>query len=555
MELLILLFQAKIRQRGRNMFDLLTEAFIYEYYLYFSILGSFFDSKELFNILSDIFCLKSQDDLFNLLEGETILSIKSEEDYKRYKRIEQYNHLTNYPKMLSSKEETIIALKGKAIIEAKKNQIYSDYNDPESLVLTKLYEGVEKGNVIAMRVFGTLKCTGFLLNKNLEEGIKTLNSTTRWGDFISALSLLKFDSLNQTATLTMLHSIVLKTLNQTIFFNICNAYSLNTTEYNEKTLILKRAFAMDRLNSKIFNPLIAKLVYDSILENKEIEKIIFSQNKDIIYEICELPIALSKNHILIQKDSADFVFKERKSEFDVLICTLKNRDLRAQKAYKPIGLYSDNEDILYLYKKYLLNVLQENHVVEVDVHSLNLNDLEWNKNNLFIRNLLDEKYTVFILKFKGKIPVSILEWFESFLNTETRKRISLAYPPISLDLRYILPICICDKYNMNALNPLLDWIHVSDISKEEKKSIIYNLIIEKEKLYSLKSVAIQDDAAKMLHKFSINIIESILDEVLMNQKETYEKITITCEMLHPYLMSKAEQKASFGFGGILYENN
>lgn len=537
------------------MFDILTETFICEYYLYFSILGRFFDSKEVFNILSDIFCLKNQDDLFNLLEGETILSIKSEEDYKRYKRIEQYNHLINYPKMLSSKEETIIALKGKAIIEAKKNQLYSSYDDPKSLVLKKLYEGVEKGNVIAMRAFGTLNCAGLLSNKNFEEGIKTLNFATKWGDFISALSLLKFDSLNQLVTLKILHSIALNSLYQLSFVNICNAYSLTTTEYNEKTLILKRAFAMDCLNSKIYNPVVVKLVYDSILENKEIEKIIFSHNKDIIYEICELPIVLSKDQILIQKNSTDFVFKERKSEFDVLMRTLKNRDLKTQKEYKPIGLYNDNEDILYLYKKYLLNVLQDNHVVKVDVHSLNLNDLEWNKNNIFIRNHVDEKNTVFILEFKGKIPISILEWFENFLSTEKRKHISLAFPPISLDLRYILPICICDKYNMNALNSLLNWIHVSEISEKEKKSFIYDLIIEKEKLYSLKSVVIQDDAAKMLHMFSLSVIENILDEVLKDQREIYDEITLTCEMLHPYLMNKKERKASFGFGGILNENN
>lgn len=539
------------------MFDILMETFIYEYYLYFSLLGKFFESKKIFDILIEIFQLKNQDGLYDLLEGETIQNIKTEEDYKRYKRIEQYNQLTGSPKLLSSAEETIIALKGKAFTEAKKNQLYSFYNDPQSLVVNKIFEGIKKGNIIAMRIFGTMRCAGIFLDKNLEDGIKSLNAATRWGDFLSSLALLKFDSSNQISTLKILHSIVLNSPYQMFFSNLCNVYSLTTTEYNEKTLLLKRAFAMDMLDSKVYNPLASKLIFDSIIENKEIEKIIFSQDKDLIYELCELPIVLPKDNILIQNSSINCLSIKRKPEINALKSALKNSNFRAQKEYKPVGLYGGDEYILYAYTQYLVRALEKNHIVKIDVCNLTLKDLEWNKNSIFIRNIVEEKNTIFILEFKGKISASILEWFENFLKTEKRKHISFVCPPVSLDLSFSLPICICDKYNTEVLHSLLDWINVTGILEEEKDFIIYDILSKKEKLYSLKNVLIHNDAIKMLRKFTLSANERIIDQILKNQRQTSKKITITCEMLSSFTehIHSFEGKPSFGFGGILNENN
>lgn len=139
MGLLISSFLLKIRQGENNMFDLLTETFIYEYYLYQAILGKFFIPDEIYAILSEIFCLKNNEELFTLMKSEVIQRIQNENDFKQYKRIKQFNHMTSSIKMNSIEEETIIAIKGKAIMDATKNELYCQDVVPTSFILNRIY--------------------------------------------------------------------------------------------------------------------------------------------------------------------------------------------------------------------------------------------------------------------------------------------------------------------------------------------------------------------------------------------------------------------------------
>lgn len=556
MGLLISSFLLKIRQGENNMFDLLTETFIYEYYLYQAILGKFFIPDEIYAILSEIFCLKNNEELFTLMKSEVIQRIQNENDFKQYKRIKQFNHMTSSIKMNSIEEETIIAIKGKAIMDATKNELYCQDVVPTSFILNRIYSGVEKGNILAIRIFGTLECLGIFVEKDIEDGIKQLNKATQWGNFPATLSLLKFDFQHRDRTLKMLNSIILDTPYQQKCSSFFEVYRIKTNEISEKILLLKKAFGLEELQPNIYHPLAAKLIFESNLENKEIEKIILSQNKDLLLEACSLPLIIPEKEIKIKDNGGDSFLFNRKEEINFLHQMLKSNTKRIEKEYKPIGIYGEDIYVLNEYTKFLCNILQENHSVQIDVHNLSMADLQLNSNHIFIRNTSEHKPTIYILSIIGPISNEILESIEEFLQTEKRKNLYLNYPPVSLDLRLILPICICDKRNAEKLNPFLDMIHVAEISNNEKRILIEKILDEKRKQYS-KQINIHPKVVENLLPYSISSIINVIDKILVDYPETKEELLLTSENIYPWIhcLRKKEKAVSFGFGGFPNENS
>lgn len=556
MGLLISSFLLKIRQGENNMFDLLTETFIYEYYLYQAILGKFFMAKEIFVFLSEIFCLKNNEELFTLMESEAIQRIQNENDFKQYKRIKQFNTMTSSIQMNSIEEETIIAIKGKAIMDATKNKLYCHDIVPTSFILNRIYQGVEKGNILAIRIFGTLECLGVLVEKNINDGIKQLNKATQWGDFSATLSLLKFDIKHRDRTLKMLNSIILDTPYQqkcSLFFE---AYKIKTNENSERILLLKKAFGLEELQPDIYHPLAAKLIFESNLEIKEIEKIILSQNKNLLLEARSLPLIIPQKDIIIKDNEGESFLFDRKEEMESLHQLLKRSVKKVEKESKPIGIYGEDIYVLTEYSKYLYYISQENHVVQFDVNNLSIADFELNSTHIFIRSVSEYKPTIYILKMIGSISNEILELVADFLQTEKRKCLHLTYPAVSLDLSSVLPICICDKRNEEKLKSFLDMIPVSKISAKEKSNIIQKILNEKES-QSIKSIQIDSKAIESLLPYSIPSIIKVIDNILCDSSQTEKTILLTYENIYPWIqhLEKIERTTAFGFGGLLNENN
>ena len=57
------------------MFDILTESFLFEYFLYSSMLGKYFSSRDIFDCLKGIFCLKDIENLYEAIESEIVKDI------------------------------------------------------------------------------------------------------------------------------------------------------------------------------------------------------------------------------------------------------------------------------------------------------------------------------------------------------------------------------------------------------------------------------------------------------------------------------------------------
>lgn len=538
------------------MFDILTETLIFEYFIYSSILGKYFSSKQIFDCLKEIYCIHNIDDLYSVLESETVKDIQTEEDYKRYRRIKQYNELTNQPKLLEEKEDTLVCLKGKAIATTNQYSLFASEEMTRTLIERNLHQLAKQGSVIAMRILGTLQCSGIFLSQNEKSGIRYLEKATQWGDTFAAVSLLKFDIKNRKATLEKLNASVLDTPYRFLSTLLQKEYNLEVNKENEEVLLMKKTFACGKLKQDVYEPLFARLIFSSTIRIKDKEKIVFSENREIISEACDLPLKF-KEDIRIDESILKSMPILRKEEQHNLLVSLKNSDLRTIHTYKPIGIYSDSEYTLDIYTRSVMKMLGENHIEKIEVSDLRDIDFEPTKNNVFVRYAEEGKNNIYLLILKGTIEEPILENIKNFLKSDKRERFHLNHPAVSINLSCILPICICDKENASKLKSLLELIQVAEVKTSEKLDVIKDMLIEKSKSYRISSTTIEDNALNELNRLPLESIDKVLDKALKEYRIQSEGIHFTLDMLKPFVEDKkgSSVKKTYGFGGSIYENN
>ena len=110
------------KRRFTTMFDNRTEFFLNEYFLCDAIVGKYLDGERLFNVLAEVFGIseKTRNELFTAATGDVIKGVKSETEYKRYKRALQFAEMTNVPLGFTVAEKALIEVKGNAIKTAVK---------------------------------------------------------------------------------------------------------------------------------------------------------------------------------------------------------------------------------------------------------------------------------------------------------------------------------------------------------------------------------------------------------------------------------------------------
>ncbi len=538
------------------MLDKLTEIFLHEYFLYEAILGKYFSPK-IFDFLQEVFCLKENDDLISLVNSETIKEVQTEADYKRYRRIKQYNELTYQPKLLDEEADVLISLKGKAIETATQCSLFASNEMTRTWIERNIHQYAKQGHIVAMRVLGTLMCAGVFVEQNIQKGKYYLEKATQWGDALSGLSLLKYDEKSRKETLIRINACIQDTPYQFLSDVLQNEYGIEANEANEQILLLKKAFASNKLKQEHYEPLYARILFSSLMSIKDKEKIVFSENKEIISEACDLPLKLKGDHLLINEAVLEEIPIVRQEEQHHLLIGLKNNDLRAANNYKPIGIYSDEEEALDIYTRYLTKMLKQNHIERIDVADLKGSDFEPTKNHAFVRYAEEGKNNIYLLVLKGKIEEFAIEEIINFLRSDKRKRFYLNHPAIHLDLSQILPICICDKENADQLKNYVEFIKIANIKSAEKPNVIKDMLQEKSKSYHISFSTIEEQALNGLNLLSLESVDKTLDKVLKEYRIQNEGICLTMEMIKPYIEDKhsGSMKRSYGFGGAFYENN
>ncbi len=533
----------------------LIEYFLYEHFLYECVLRQYYDKKTLYPCLKEIFFIEEEDSV-HLASLEVVKEITTEEEYKRYLRIQQYNQLLRNSPICTAEEQQTIMIKGEAIMVATQSNLLAKPNTPSSIIERDLMHYAKLGNLEAMRIQGLLQCEGILLKKNKSQGTAILEKASSWGDVVATLCLFKYEKHRHMELLTRLNSIVRNTPYEVVLELVMQKYQIATTEDQEEIYLLKKLFSSNKINSNCYIPMIARILYSPIIRLKDKEKILFAENKEMLSEACDLPLKLTKEDAHFIDSSLKNLPIQRLEEQQGIIRALKNIDLRSLKGYQPLCLSSESEVALSIYQKFFEKNFQGAHVVPIEVHELKSQDFESRKNHIFLRHIEEDKPNIYIFKFKGEIEDEIIEKITSFLQTEKRKRFYTSFPAVCLDLSSILPICLCDKENQNQLKNFTEQLEISIINIEEKPKVILDIVDEMQQIYKIPQVTLDKQALEKLCSYSLEFTQKTLDKVIKEKRVLEPLESITLEMLEPYLKEKRmAYKNTYGFGGYSYENH
>ncbi|MGN1061435.1 MAG: hypothetical protein ACI4QN_06860 [Candidatus Coproplasma sp.] len=539
------------------MFDVLTETFLYEYFLYDCMLGELYDRKSLFRILGDIFCLPKNEisDLFSLTESEAVREIKTEDGFKRYKRIKQYNHLVGSEQIYTEKEDTLIAIKGDAIKAVCQYSINSDGESTQTSVVKTLMNGVENGNILALKTVGILKCEGIFVKKDLNGGIKCLRKAMMWGDIPATLSMLKYSDMDKVRIMQTLNSSVKDTLYEFLPEIIAERYGVSAEMgYNEEMLLIRKAVGANKLNKDTYDSMYARLIFSDVISFKDKEKILFSENKEMVSEACDLPLHLNYGEVPIDATALKNIPLYRESEIRGIFGGLYGSDLRASDSFRPMCLCSDSEYVLETYASAVSKALQSTHIEKIEVAELREFDFEPTKNNVFVRCLNERKNNVYLLVFRGNISDAAIELTKTVLRSEKRRNFRLHHPAVTLDLSSVLPICVCDKENAKKLKNLVEIVELAPVQTAEKAYVINYILEDKRRLYNLGKVLISGDVMEKLYALPVENTEKILDKTIRENRKTGQTLKLTLDAVKPYLNKKTGYNNAYGFGGVIDEN-
>lgn len=538
------------------MFNILTETFLYEYFLNDAILGAFYDREYLFYRLADIFCIPEKEisELFYETESSAVKGVSSEGDFNRYKRIRQYNELIGNEQDYSETENLLIAIKGDAIITATKYGMKATEESTETLVVKSLTGGAQIGNVIALRMLGILQCEGIVVAKDKLGGIGNLKKAVQWGDIPATLVMLKYSETNKAEIFKMLNSAVKDTPYEFMTFIAEDKYGASADEeFSEEVLLIKQAVSVNKLKQDVYDPMYARLIYSEAIGIKDKEKILFSENKEMLSETCDLPLRLKFADIAVNEAAIEKLPINRENERKSVVQGLYGSDIRALDMFRPICLCSDSEYVLETYISAVCEALKSTNIDRIEVGELREYDFEPTKNNVFIRGLNERKNNAYILVFSGEVSDAAIELTKTVLRSDKRRKFRLHHPAITLDLSSVLPICVCDKENAKKLKNFVELIELAPVQTEEKPSIINDILEKKKWIYAISELTVSNEVVDKLRSLSVETADRIIDKVIRENRRKGKTLELDIDMVKPYFNKRTSGNA-YGFGGEINES-
>jgi len=538
------------------MFNVKTESFLFEYFLYNTILGAYTDRKSMFYCLGDLWAVEKDavDELFLISENENVQDISTANQYMRYRRIKQYNEMVGKEGICSEKENAMIAIKGDAIKIISQYGMQSTSETTQAVMYKTLLRSAQSGNIVALRILGIIQCEGIMGEMELKAGLDNLDKAARWWDITSILAILKYQSQDRKKTMEMLKSSTKDSIYEYLLDVTEDKYNVGAEHYNEEILLLRKAFDAKKAKADIYNAMYARLVFSPVISIKDKEKMLFSERKDLLSEACDLPLHLMGGSILINHLAFDKMKINRKEEIENVKMSLANSDLRTTNSYRPLCLCSDSNYVLDEYISAMVNALEGTNIERYDVSDLREYDFEPTKSNVFLRSLSEHKPNVLLLVYKGEINERAIDLTKSMIRTSMRAKFRLTQPTVTMNLSSVLPICICDKHNAKNLQGIVDMIHLAPLNTSEKDSALRDMVAIKARNYNMQVASVEESALKKLEGLSMENAEKLIDKVIREQRTSAKELNLTSELIKPYIKKMGYGSNNYGFGGAIHES-
>lgn len=547
------------------MFSFLEETLLREYFLHNAVLGEFTPAKKLFACLAEAFDVSTRQAnmLFKLTEQEAVAEIATEADANRYKRITQFLQETGKSALYDSQTDSLITIKSEALAVATKAELCLQGKATQSKVYQVLLERASSGSIEALRVLGVLQLNGLFVEKNLSQGRENLAKAAEWGDVL-AMFLLKRAGVSYshiernfyTATLNTPYAI-LNTIAKT------NGDTAEEKGVNAEMALLNKMFNSKLVNRHVYSPAHAHVLYATGISIEDKEKILLSENKQLLTDVLNLPIYRPVDELLCEVDGIAAMPLHRESEQEKIVAALNNRDLRSWSNYKPLCLCAGSVYLQKIYAKAIATCFKGEMVQRIFVSELQERDFEPTANNVFVRSckcvsdtnriVKDKNDTsnVFLLFLNGDLSDSVMRHVKDFLSTYWRRQVRLSNPAITLNFSYALPICICDAANAKKLSGLVETVQIADVDSDETSKVLDEMLREKAMLYFGKSVDVTD--RHLLESETLEAAEEIVTTAFRAKRVSFKNSNKVSFEIKPFIDGYKQQhdvRTSYGFGGL-----
>lgn len=527
------------------------ELFLSEYFLIKAVLGKYLeDSEKLFYSLSKIFLIpeKEKDNLYRLTENEIARAITTDKEFMQHQRMQKYSQLIGAAKQANAEWEEVTNVKGNAILTAQNHNLSSDADASRNVVYTCISSAATGGQVKALRIMGILQCEGTFLNKNMKAGIKNLSKAANWNDFVSTLSLLHYRKEYREINMTRLRQEVADTPFEELYAAASKKYRQAENEDIAEVRLLDRAFGSGVLKREVYDPKYARILNSKALYIKDKEKALFTQSKELVGVIGDLPLKLSREKMAaIDVSAVRNTALKRADEATSVVCALNNGDLRELSAYRPLCLCCNSRYILNTYANAIAANSSGVHVETIDVAELSDYDFEPTPNNIFVRSVNEDKDNRFLLYFVGEVPEVRINLMKGILQSGKRAKFHLNNPNVTLNLSAVLPVCFCDERNAKYLKPYCDVIELAEVKAEEMPAAIKHILASKAKLYGIKEIKLDGEAAAIFKGYDIDTAEKLIDTAVRARREKGASVTLSREVIQQY--SSDNIRPVIGFGG------
>lgn len=515
--------------------------------------------KNAFCTLAKAFLLsdKQTTQLWNLAEAESVSKISTESDYRRYCRINQYLEDIMNADFGDDKEEKIIAIKGGAINEAVKSELLSAEDEIAENVFRNIVYKAGEGNITAMRMLAVMQLLGVFVERDVQSGLKNLAKVAKWNDIPAALLHMYYCREDRQEYCDRLLTVLKMRYLSSLTKIIDRDYAVCAKNFNSDKIatLVEKAFNASVLTRDEYSSAVARIIFSEILSYADKETIVFAIDaKQPRTSICDLPLKLKADMPYELNESAfDGMIFKRAQEQERIWREAQNFDLRRLANYSPMCLCADSGVLLRAYVQSIKNLAPQAHVEVIEVKELTAANIDGNVNNVFVKSCSEDKFNIYVLSIRGAVEQAALDSTLNFLKSAKRRCFKLNHPSAQIDLSSILPICVCDKANVETLRKFCNVIELASVSDEEKKAIVDSTLARKAELYGIDGIAIDDDIRKAVERLSADNIEKALDKAILANRFRRGKLILSEQMLGK-IIGEFKPINKFGFGGSIHED-
>ena len=532
------------------MLNSIDELMLSQYFTIYTILGDWLiERKKLFYMLAKIFFIQrgEVEKLYNIVNSPELNEVDTLNKFNQRNRLLKYYGLLGKGSLLSPEYEEVIRIKGNVLASLKGTPLEVSKNVPRQVVYNTLITAANAGSVNALFACGLLQCEGIFFDKNFKAGMKKLNNAADWLDIVSLLALIEYDEGSRSYNLARLDIAAYNTPYESLIQAVTSNYDIPQYFGNlSASVLLIKAFAADTLKREQYDAKVSRILNSRVLSIRDKERLIYTASKDLFSTVGNLPLKLGKNGADITHDFNIRLPYNRRKEKDEIEEWI-SRFPGSGTGILPLWIVCESEYMQGLYANAFADSLSGAHIARIDVAALTGYDLEPSPGNVFVRNIDEDKFNVFMLSARGELNEQALSIAIKFARGNARGQFHISTLGVALDLSSIMIICFCDKRNAGAFKQHFQIMELKELSAEERKESFDKIINARAKAYGLVSATICDEAYLSMRDCSIDQAEKVLDAAIRLNSANHKNITITVDMITPHL--KITHKNAIGFGG------